>query len=726
MPNSQSLSFIKVLSLFVYLQLSFLQTYAQSNCPPNMDFEAGDYSNWKFYIGNCCPINTPSSTLPIAGRHELMSGTALDPYGGFPVVSPGGGMYALKLGNSNVGAEAERARYYVQIPTGSSQYIVVYRYAVVFQDPHHDITEQPRFEVKAYDSATGQQIPCNEFTYVASSSLPGFQQSAAAQDVFYKSWTSSSIDLSAYAGHTIALDFASGDCSQGGHFGYGYLDMDCSLFRTYSVACKGAQGTNTVVLQGVPGYAQYTWMDGNLTHIIGTGQDITIPTPGTNEEFAVIVTPYSGFGCEDTFYTRIEIFDPEVNADTTVCGIGGSVQLNTYPNVDDAPYTYSWTPAAGLSCTNCAAPVASPQTETEYIVTITGRSGCMKTDTVKVSVADEVNAIIKTFSDSACQYSPYVVQNVANNPPQAYHQWTSPGGTIQGQGTSNVTIQWGTPGVKTIYLHVSNSVCNVYDSVNIYVKPSARAYYTLNNHVCVGDSIEVHPFENKEGTRYYWTVDEWNIPDTLYHEGFHLGWSTTGKKRISLTVKSENGCVPPSFDTIVNVHEFPVADIHIDDKYVCMDDTLRLSTINGQDYTYEWRPVGTFVQNNLDKVEAIVNREQFISLTTTNRWGCAVSDSIYISPKNCCDIILPDAFTPNGDGKNDVFRIRSNGFQLIYKFVIMNRWGQKIFETSDQNQGWDGYFNNKPQDPGMYSYYIKYKCTNKEEFEKTGNFILIR
>ena len=176
----------------------------------------------------------------------------------------------------------------------------------------------------------------------------------------------------------------------------------------------------------------------------------------------------------------------------------------------------------------------------------------------------------------------------------------------------------------------------------------------------------------------------------------------------------------------MNVHEYPVADIHIDDKYVCMDDTLHLSTVDGKDYTYEWRPVGTFVQNNIYKVDAIVNREQFISVVTTNRWGCAITDSIYVSPKHCCDIVLPDAFTPNGDGKNDIFRIRSSGFQLLYKFVIMNRWGQKIFETSDQNQGWDGYFNNKPQDPGMYSYYIKYKCTDKEEFEKTGNFILIR
>ncbi|RYE24636.1 MAG: gliding motility-associated C-terminal domain-containing protein [Sphingobacteriales bacterium] len=726
MPNPS----FSLVSLCLFLSLCFTtkQTYAQTNCAPNMDFEAGDYSRWKFYTGACCPIATPVPTPPIINRHELTNGTGLDPYGNFPIVAPGGGAYSLKLGNDNVGGEAERAIYYLRVPGGVSQYIVVYRYAVVFQDPHHALSEQPRFEVKAYDSATNQQIPCNEFTYVAASSLPGFQQSALGADVFYKPWTSSTIDLSDYAGKTIALDFASGDCSQLGHFGYGYLDMDCSLFKTYSVACKiGSGGNGTVTLNGVPGYSQYKWMDATLTTVIGSGQDITIPTPAVTTKYAVIVTPYSGFGCDDTFYTKVEIFEPRVSADTAICGIGGAVQLNTYPNVDDAPYTYSWTPAAGLSCTTCPNPIASPQAGTDYVVTVTGNSGCIKTDTVNVQVADEVNAILKTFSDSACQYSPFVVQNIANNPQQAYHEWKSAGGLVQGQGTAIATIFWDKPGKKMIYLHVSNSVCNVYDSIGVYVKPSARAYFSGNNHVCLGDTIEVHPFKNTDAkTEYYWNIDDWNIAGIGFKEPLRLGWNTVGRKHVSLTVKSPNGCVPPAYDTVINVHEFPVADIAIGDRYVCMDDTLHLGTIEGKDYMYEWRPIGTFIQNNLAKVEAIVNREQYISVKTTNRWGCAISDSAYISPKHCCDIFIPEAFTPNGDGKNDLMRIRSTGFQNIMTFMIMNRWGQKVFETTDQGQGWDGYFHDKPQDAGMYTYYVKYKCSDKEEFEKTGNFILIR
>ncbi|MCB0696663.1 MAG: hypothetical protein KDC07_04830, partial [Chitinophagaceae bacterium] len=286
----------------VALLLLFLCPELQAQtvfCPPNINFEQGNLGVWEFYSGSCCPINTPTPGV-ITGRHTLTSGTAVDPIAGFPVVAPAAGLFSVKLGNQTTGAQAERARYYVQVPTSSSTFILTYRYAVVFQDPGHPSSAQPRFEVKAYDSATSTPLPCSQYTYVSSSSIPGFLQ-AGNSSTYYLPWTTGTINLSAYQGQTIAIDFAAGDCGYGGHYGYGYIDMNCGVFEIAPTRCD--PNTNNITLNGPPGYQSYQWRDSALTTILGNQQAFTTPMPGTPTVYAVIVTPYPGFGCVDTIYT---------------------------------------------------------------------------------------------------------------------------------------------------------------------------------------------------------------------------------------------------------------------------------------------------------------------------------------------------------------------------------------------------------------------------------------
>jgi hypothetical protein len=706
-----------------------MQAYAQSNgCPVNIDFEKGNYTNWYFYTGTCCPANANTLSGPVANRHVLTNNiTSVDPYGLFPIVAPGGGVYSLKLGNNLTGAQSERARYYLRVPSGTTKYIAIYRYAVVFQDPGHSPADQPNFKVKATDSATGQAIPCNDFSYIASSSIPGFQTSTVSSDVLFKPWSTASIDLSDYSGRTIALDFISGDCGQGAHFGYGYIDMDCGTFQTYKLIC----GTNTqsVLVEGPPGYASYQWMDETFTTTYGTNQNLYTATPPKTTTYAVVLTPYQGLGCTDTFFTTVAIFDPEVTGDTVLCGDNQSIQLKADVEADDAPFTYKWEPAIGLSCTNCQYPVASPTVSTNYWVTVTGKSGCIQTDTVKIGIGKEVSADIKPLTDTVCQYNTLPLTNVGINPlNEVYHYWTlSPNGKVlDGQLTPNATASWNTDGTHAVYLKVVNQACESFDTAYVFAKPSAEARFATYNHVCIGDTISLHPLQ--QDATYHWTIDEIKIDNTQYQDPIKLSWNTLGRKKVSLSVTSPNGCIPPVHDTMVNVHEFPRAQIVIEGNYVCYDDTIGLRTPACENCRYEWKPVNFMQRNNLSTVNAIVNRESFLSVKTTTEWGCATSDSAYIAPVHCCEISMPDAFTPNGDGRNDVFRIVSEGFQQVHSFIVFNRWGQRIFETSAQNVGWDGTFKGTKQDPGTYSYYIKYKCTDraKDFFEQKGNFILLR
>jgi gliding motility-associated-like protein len=89
---------------------------------------------------------------------------------------------------------------------------------------------------------------------------------------------------------------------------------------------------------------------------------------------------------------------------------------------------------------------------------------------------------------------------------------------------------------------------------------------------------------------------------------------------------------------------------------------------------------------------------------------------------------LPSGFSPNGDGRNDRFHILTIGHHQIANFRVVNRWGQTVFETRDEANGWDGTFNGIPQDIGTYYYYIRYRCSEAKprDIEEKGEFVLIR
>ena len=90
------------------------------------------------------------------------------------------------------------------------------------------------------------------------------------------------------------------------------------------------------------------------------------------------------------------------------------------------------------------------------------------------------------------------------------------------------------------------------------------------------------------------------------------------------------------------------------------------------------------------------------------------------------EMYIPNTFTPNGDGNNDLFKVRGPSFPVFY-FAVYNRWGQLVFETEDVTQGWDGMFKGKQADPGVFGYYVKAKCSEtSEEIFKKGNVTLIR
>jgi gliding motility-associated-like protein len=112
----------------------------------------------------------------------------------------------------------------------------------------------------------------------------------------------------------------------------------------------------------------------------------------------------------------------------------------------------------------------------------------------------------------------------------------------------------------------------------------------------------------------------------------------------------------------------------------------------------------------------------------TDANNCPIADTTNIAYEECCKPFIPDAFTPNGDGKNDVFRILHTGNMRIVEFSVYNRFGERVFTTSKPDEGWDGNYKGIPADMGVYFYYARIICgTNRTDVTMLkGDVTLVR
>jgi len=269
---------------------------------PNIGFEQSNFSNWVGSRGSCCPIVMTNLGI-VANRHTITSGigTDINTCNVVPVVAPGS-VFSARLGNDDVNAEAEGLSYNFTVTPQSN--LISYQYAVVFEDPGHTPQEQPRFEASIV-RANGTVVACTQFTATAAGNLPGFQScsrvDAIGQQIFvrYKNWSTIAADVSAYMGQTLTLRFRTGDCSQGGHFGYAYIDASCGPLELAIDYCVNDM---YAVVTAPSGFFTYLWSTGETTQTIYVNPmqvnnvTCTITTvSGCTSVMSVPITPTTSF-----------------------------------------------------------------------------------------------------------------------------------------------------------------------------------------------------------------------------------------------------------------------------------------------------------------------------------------------------------------------------------------------------------------------------------------------
>jgi gliding motility-associated-like protein len=107
--------------------------------------------------------------------------------------------------------------------------------------------------------------------------------------------------------------------------------------------------------------------------------------------------------------------------------------------------------------------------------------------------------------------------------------------------------------------------------------------------------------------------------------------------------------------------------------------------------------------------------------------GCKNRDSSRILIYGKTVLLIPSGFSPNGDSKNDIFRISKHlNIKTLNSFEVYNRWGEKVFSTNKINEGWDGTHRGEPANTGVYVWKIEATTFENEKFYESGNVTLIR
>jgi gliding motility-associated-like protein len=238
---------------------------------------------------------------------------------------------------------------------------------------------------------------------------------------------------------------------------------------------------------------------------------------------------------------------------------------------------------------------------------------------------------------------------------------------------------------------------------------------------CPGEAeavVTVGP-DNKNLYTYSWYDASGNL---LKETESSTGDRYTGLGNGDYTLKI---LTPVGCDTFlpVEIETFPGVTLT-----VCSDTTIAArGTANlwasGAD-RYSWSPDRWL--NNAQLPHPLSSPHEPITyiVTGTNQYGCRATDSVRIDIME--HLFIPNAFSPNGDGKNDEFRIANYGFQQLLEFRIFNRWGEQVFGTLNPDKGWNGTYKGSIADQGTYSYYIRVQEREGRERIFKGDVILIR
>ncbi|MCP9235325.1 gliding motility-associated C-terminal domain-containing protein [Lewinella sp. JB7] len=442
-------------------------------------------------------------------------------------------------------------------------------------------------------------------------------------------------------------------------------------------------------------------------------------------------------GCRDTAEVAINVITPPVitfePADPIVCA-GEPVQITA--TFTSGSGSLTWTdPGGTLSCTECLDPVATVNTTTEYAIKVqTGDSQCSSDLTYTVRVQPVIEP---TLTEEITLCPGESRQLIVGNTVAGYTYRITGGGVDLNDPTASVT-----PTETTTYTITSTGDCGTASqTITLIVANNYSVEATAPSTVCAGENLTLSAAPTPAGITGTYV---WLLPNGTSRSGQEISVQDPQTGTYTVTFTDARGCSTATDAVEVEVlgqTVIPVITATLVDGttvtsgaglFAGNDVILRVTNVPaGLNFTYEWSGNYTPATATGEEIFVSVPRSSgqpqplSYTVTLTSDQGSCTFQATIVLPVEQSRVEAPDFFTPDNDGRNDLFRLFFNGQITDYTMIVYNRWGQKVFTSDDPLEGWDGTKDGTPQTADVYLYLAKFR-QDGVELQKDGQVSLVR
>ena len=498
----------------------------------------------------------------------------------------------------------------------------------------------------------------------------------------------------------------------------GTVSVNVNVVAGLSVSISGNLnicGGSTTTLDAGAGYPHYIWNTNDGTQTITTG------TAGTYS-----VTVSDDNGCSATDAVTIDVSDLTLvtSGDQEICkGVSTTISA-ALSGGGTPPFTYSWDNGGTTSDIT-----VSPASETTYTVYVTDAMGCVSnTEVVVVTVVPGVNLTINANKDTVCPGDPVLITSLitGGKPPYTI---TNDDGTVVS--VNDIVYPYQTQ----TFTYTVTDACESIDidmvDVNTYPVPPLN----IQADVLQGcEPLAVHFMvpDYTEGFTYQWSFINGSISDIANGANTLHIFDHFGTYDVGVNVVTDDGCKNSLLiNDLIDVYRKPDAHFITNPQTVSIiNPQVNFSNLSQWADHYIW----SFGDGDSSNITNPYHSYQEISSYTVNlvavtSQGCIDSAMQTIVVVEEPTLYVPTAFSPDGDGINDLFIVQANGMDLDnYNIKIYDRWGELIFESDDLYKSWDGTAKNKTKfvENGTYVWLVTVKDVNGIETQQSGTVTVIR
>ncbi|MBL0913000.1 MAG: PKD domain-containing protein [Bacteroidia bacterium] len=686
---------------------------------PNIDFSMLNFSNWNVYTGpraSCCTqpgqVNANNFTVISTVSNDFNACQQI------PRIPPGvtqTGRLGATGGGGYGNPSAKKMSY--TITPDPARPILLYEIATVLNASHGG-TNNGIFRARLTDTSGVPVFSGTCGQYEMYKDGPYGNLLGACGSVAYLPWNAIAVDLTPFMGQTLRLEMEALDCYTGDHGSYAYTYATTRAPTDTVYFCKNAAST---VITAPPRFRNYSWNTGEST------QNKTVNQPADGDQFSCTLGSFNGCSATITYILK----EIEMQAAFSYMPGGCSQVLFTDGSSGGQSTVSSWSwnfgdPASGVANQSAdmhPAHIFSDTGTFNVTLIVQNAAGCSDTLTQAVQVASESLAAFNVTS-ALCENSAVTFDNTSGGNPVLF-SWNfgdpASGNANQAQ-TEDAVHTYTQSGSYTVTLITQNAAgCSDTAVQTIDILPGLTASFSPVQSTCSGYPLSFSGTFSGTVAQVVWDFGDGSAlqqGSTVTHS-----YVSPGNYTISLSAVSAAGC-SSVYTAPILVWQGAEAAFEASPQTAFLSSPL-ISFSNHSQFadTWYWN-FGDGTTSGSENPQHSYSAEGIypVMLVASGDSGCI--DTAWAEVQ-VIDIEVPNIFSPNNDGKNDVFFINKPGIPAAL-MQIRNRWGQLLFESEDLLSGWDGSMQGGEAPGGTYFYVLRLSDSAGKQIFLNGHLTLVR